>query len=283
MVILENGILYVEISEVGAELRKVTKNGKDRMWSGDPTHWAGVAPLLFPICSGLPGDEYTYGGKTYTLPKHGFTKKANFEVESAEKETATFLLRETEETLKMYPWRFELRVIYTLVGDQIKVEYKVTNRSENTMYYSIGSHEAYDCPEGIEAYDVVFEREEPLNSSLLAEGPVLSGKTEPILTGGKVLALEEKYFENDALIFKNVQSRKASIVNRKSGQTTTVSFPECEYLLLWHPVGAPFMCIEPWQGICSTQGDSTDITVKEGIIPLAAGAENLHTHVIEYK
>ena len=187
-----------------------------------------------------------------------------------------------EETYKIFPWKFELRIKYTLIGEKIKVEYFVLNKSDDTMYYSIGSHEGYDCPEGIEEYDIVFEKEEILENCLL-DGAVLSGETQPILNGGNVLSLNEKNFELDALIFKNIKSRKASLVNRKTGLTTTVSFPECEYLLLWHPVGAPFMCIEPWQGICSTKGDSGDITEKEGIIALESKLEKVHTHVIEFK
>lgn len=282
MIILNNGILQVEIDKIGAEIRKVTKNGKNRMWSGDPSHWAGVAPLLFPICSGLPDDKYTYKGKTYEMPKHGFIRKYPFEVEATADDTATFMFAANEETLKMFPWMFEIRIKYTLIRDKIKVEYFVLNKSEDTMYYSIGSHEGYDCPEGIEEYDIVFEKEEVLENCLL-DGTVLSGETQTILKGGKVLPLKEKYFELDALIFKNIQSRKASLVNRKSRQTTTVSFPECEYMLLWHPVGAPFMCIEPWEGICSSKGDSGDITEKEGIIALDGKTEKIHTHIIEYK
>ena len=282
MIVLNNGILEVTISKFGAEIRKVLKDGKDRMWSGNPEHWAGIAPLLFPICSGLPDDKYIYNGETYEMPKHGFIRKLPFEVEATADDTATFMFASNEETLKMFPWRFELRVKYTLIREKIKVEYFVLNKSENTMYYSIGSHEGYDCPEGIEEYDVVFEKEEVLNNCLL-DGAVLSGETEPILLSGKVLPLKEAYFLKDALIFKNIKSKKASLVNRATGQTTTVLFPECEYLLLWHPVGAPFMCIEPWEGICSTIGDSGDITEKEGIIALDSKVEKVHTHIIEFK
>lgn len=282
MIVLNNGTLEVTISKFGAEIRKVVKDGKDRMWSGNPEYWAGIAPLLFPICSGLPDDKYIYNGETYEMPKHGFIRKLPFEVEATADDTATFMFASNEETLKMFPWRFELRVKYTLIREKIKVEYFVLNKSENTMYYSIGSHEGYDCPEGIEAYDVVFEKEEVLNNCLL-DGAVLSGETEPILLSGNVLSLKEAYFLKDALIFKNIKSKKASLVNRATGQTTTVLFPECEYLLLWHPVGAPFMCIEPWEGICSTKGDSGDITEKEGIIALDSKVEKVHTHIIEFK
>ncbi|MBO5211164.1 MAG: aldose 1-epimerase family protein [Clostridia bacterium] len=282
MIVLNNGVLEVQIDKIGAEIRKVIKDGKDRMWSGDPSHWAGVAPLLFPIVSGLPNDEYTYNGKTYEMQKHGFIRKYPFEVEATADDTATFMFSSNEETLKNYPWKFEIRIKYTLINDKIKVEYFILNKSDNIMYYSIGSHEGYACPEGIEKYDVVFEKEEILENCLL-EGPVLSGETVPVLTSGKVLPLKEEYFKLDALIFKNIQSRKASLVNRQTGLTTNVLFPECEYLLLWHPVGAPFMCIEPWEGICSTKGDSGDITEKEGIIALESKVEKTHSHIIEFK
>ncbi len=282
MITLKNNTLTVEIDLTGAEIRRVLKYNEDRMWSGSPEHWAGVAPLLFPICSGLPDDKYTYNGKAYEMPKHGFIRKYPFEAEIVKDDTATFLFISNEETLKWFPWEFELRIRYTLIENSIKIEYIVLNKANDTMYYSIGSHEGYDCPEGIEKYDVVFEKAETLKNCLM-DGAVLNGKTETVLENGTVLALDEKYFPLDALIFKNINSRSASLVNRENGKTTTVYFPQCEYLLLWHPVGAPFMCIEPWQGICSTAGDSGDITEKEGIIPLASGKENVHTHIIEYK
>lgn len=282
MITLNNGILKVEITEIGAEIRRVLKNGEDRMWSGNPEYWSGVSPILFPICSRLPDNEYSFNGKTYKMQMHGFASGLLFDVEKADKNTATFLLKSNAETLKIFPFCFELRVKYTLSFDKILVEYFVLNKSENTMYYSIGSHESYACPEGIEAYDVVFEKEEVLKTALL-EGPVFSGKYETILEGGNTLSLKEDYFELDSLIFKNIKSKKVSLINRETNKTANVFFPDSEYLLIWHPIGAPFICIEPWAGICSTKGDSKDITKKEGIIALGSEKENTHTHIFEFK
>ena len=281
MTILDNGTLRVEIDKIGAEIRSVLKDGKNRMWLGDEKYWSGVAPILFPICGGMPNGKYTYKGETYEMQKHGFARKMPFEVEATSDDTATFMLSSNLETLKNYPWKFEFRVKYTLVGDKIKVEYFVLNKSDNTMYYSIGAHEAYNCPEGIEAYDIVFEKAEDLKTYRL-EGLALSGETQTILNNAKVLPLKEEYFQDDALIFKNIKSKKASLVNRATGQETVVSFPEFPYLLLWHPVGAPFMCIEPWCGIPSTKGDSIDITEKEGIIALESQSEKVHMHIVEF-
>ncbi|MBR6510108.1 MAG: aldose 1-epimerase family protein [Clostridia bacterium] len=282
MITLNNGILNVEITEIGAEIRRVLKNGEDRMWSGNPEYWSGVSPILFPICSRLPDDEYSLNGKTYKMQMHGFASDLLFDVEKADKNTATFLLKSNAETLKIFPFCFELRVKYTLSFDKILVEYFVLNKSENTMYYSIGSHESYACPEGIEAYDVVFEKEEVLKTALL-EGPVFSGKYETILESGNTLSLKEDYFELDSLIFKNIKSKKVSLINRETKKTDNIWFEGFDYLLLWHPIGAPFICIEPWAGICSTKGDSKDITKKEGIIALGCKTEKVHTHIIEFK
>lgn len=282
MIILDNKILKVEISETGAEIRKVLKNGENRMWSGDGKYWSGVSPILFPICSGLPDDEYTYNGKTYKMQKHGFVSSALFEVEAKSDDSATFLFKSNKETLKSFPFEFELRIKYTLINEKIKTEYFVLNKSNTKMYYSIGSHEGYACDEGIEEYDIVFEANEDLETCLL-DGAVLSGETQNVLKNEKSLALKEEYFMVDALIFKKFKSKNLKLVNRKNGKTVCVSLPDAKYLLVWHPVGAPFICIELWEGICATKGDGKDITQKEGIIPLEINAENTHTHIIEFK
>lgn len=281
MVILKNNNLYVEIAETGAEIRKVTFCGKDRFWNGDEKYWTGVSPVLFPICSGLPDDKFTFQNKEYTLCKHGFARKSVFKVEKADDTSATFLLKDSPETLLSYPWHFELRITYTLSGNNIEVDYNVKNTSENTMYYSIGSHEAYLCENTIEDYDVIFEKPETLLAYEL-EGALLSGKTIPILENQNVLPLLDKYFEVDALVFKDVKSRFVTLKNRKTNQTVSVKFEGFDYLLLWHKYGAPYMCIEPWAGISSTKGDSLDITQKEGIIKLDSGKNNVLKHTIYF-
>ena len=75
MVNLKNNILSVDIDTLGAEIRRITVNGEDRLWSGDPDVWEGTAPVLFPMCGGLRDDKFTHGGKEYHLAKHGFAKK----------------------------------------------------------------------------------------------------------------------------------------------------------------------------------------------------------------
>ena len=282
MVVLDNKILYVEISETGAEIRKVLHNGKDCVWSGDPKVWDGIAPILFPICSRLRDGKYTYEGKEYFMGMHGFAKTQVAEVESATSYSATFLFKDTPETLEQYPWHFELRVTYLLKGSSIDVFYDVKNTSESTMYYSIGAHESYACEESVEDYDVIFEREETLYAYDFEEGG-LSYNRNIILKDSKVLPIYEKYFDVDALIFKDVKSRFVTLRNRKTGEKASVEFNGFDYLLLWHKPGAEYICFEPWAGICASNGGVTDITKKEGILKLEAGEKKIFNHSIFYE
>ena len=82
MVVLDNGAVRAEIAELGAELRKITVNDEERLWSGDENVWSGVAPTLFPICGGIKDDKFIYKGTEYLLEKHGFARKSNFIVEA---------------------------------------------------------------------------------------------------------------------------------------------------------------------------------------------------------
>ena len=88
---------------------------------------------------------------------HGFAKKSVFEIEKSTDTEGIFLLKESPDTLKHYPFHFELRIIYTLKNDSIHIKYSVTNTDTKTMYFSIGAHEAYACDGGIENYSLVFE------------------------------------------------------------------------------------------------------------------------------
>ncbi len=281
MVTLKNSIMSVEISEKGAEMRRVTVNGEERLWSGDPAFWTGTAPVMFPICGGLPDDKFTYAGREYTLIKHGFARLTDFEVEKQNGLSATFLLKSNAETLKMYPWEFEFRIAYSLKGSRIEIDYDVKNLSDDTMYVSPGAHEAYACPEGIEDYDVIFEKKETLYSCVL-DGNLISENRIPIIKDTDTLPLYYSYFAVDALVFKDLKSRFATLRNRKTGKSTSVSFEGFDYFLLWTKPQAGYICMEPWTGIPPMIGSDIDITQKEGITAVKAGDTLKATHSIYF-
>lgn len=279
MVTIDNGRLQVEISERGAELQAIRLDGKDYLWSGDPAWWNGRAPIMFPICGGLIHDEYTLDGKTYSIPKHGFVRKKDWKVESAEANRAVFLFTANDETRAVYPFEFELRAVYTLEGTSLKVEFAVTNKGDGTMYYSVGAHEAYACPEGIEAYDLIFEKREDFRPHEL-DGNIVLNKTSDLLLNSDTLPLKHEYFSIDALVFTDLKSRAVTLRNRADGRGVQVEFPGFDYLFVWQKCGAPYICIEPWRGVPDFEDADGVFAHKRGIRKLEAGQTETSTHVI---
>ena len=265
IITIKNEKITVDISTTAAEMQSIKANGKEYLWNGDPKFWGRRAPALFPICGSLKDDKYMYDGKFYSLNQHGFAKFSEFAVVSATDSCAEFSLCANEETLKNYPFNFDLRIKYTLNEQSIEIEYKVINNDNKDMYFSIGSHEAYSCPEGIEEYEIEFDEAQTLDSLTLV-GNLIGSDTVRVAENAKTLPLKYEYFETDALVFKNVKFNKAALTHKKSGKKVTVSFPGFENFLLWTIPGAKYICLEPWCGFPDIIGASENIIEKDSSI-----------------
>lgn len=278
MVYLSKGNLSAAISEAGAELKSLKKGGEEYIWCGDPDVWSGTAPVLFPIVCSMKNNKYILDGKEYSMNPHGFAKDETFAVESLTDSSVTFLLTDSQKTLAIYPFKFELRVIFTLNEQSLVVEYKVKNQNDREMYFSVGSHEAYATPGGVEDYDIIFEQKENLDTVLL-NGRYLSENTMTVGKNTEYLPIYEKYFALDTLIFKNLKSHSVALKNRKTERSIRVDFPDCDYIGFWHEPESAFLCIEPWAGLPDNYNTDGDIKTKEGIVKLEARGEysNIHT------
>lgn len=279
MVTLKNDILSVRISELGAEIKSIVKDEYEYIWQGDPQIWAGSAPILFPLCGASKDGKYILDGKEYNIPQHGFAKFKTFEVESVTDTKAVFLLKEDDETLSMFPFKFEFRAIFTLKKNAIKTEYKVKNLTDDTMYFSVGSHEAFVVPEGIEDYDIIFPKKETLESMLI-NGPLIQKHKMLIAKNTNVLPMYDKYFLLDTLIFGNLNSKSAILKNRKTERAVKIDFPDADYFLIWHKPSAPYVCLEPWSGMADREDSDYDITKRDSIISLGVNKEYTNTHTV---
>ena len=277
--VLSNGILTATFSAVGAELIGLEKDGRNVIWEGDPAVWGFHAPVLFPICGGLKDDRFLYRGKEYTLQKHGFVRRSEFAIESKSENGIVFLHRSNEETLKQYPFPYEFRVIYTLDGSSLRVGYSVKNPSDDELYFSVGAHEAYACPEGIEEYSVLFETPETLDATQL-DGNLLAHTTVNYGRGVTELPLKYDYFAVDALVFREIRSRSVTLLHRASGRSIGLDFPGHDTFLLWTKPGAKYICLEPWCGCPNYVDGGEKLEERERILRLAGGARITKPHVI---
>ena len=283
IVTIKNEFLKVSISSTGAEIQSVVDTaGKEYIWQGDPAYWNKHAPVLFPICGGLNDGYYTLEGKRYDLTKHGFSRTAEFSITEQSDDVVEFLICDTEETYKSYPFHFEFRARYALEGKTLKVEFITKNLSERTMYFACGSHEGYNLPSGIDGAKIIFEKPEQLKNYLV-EGGVMSPRYEEIGDGSETLVLERKYFEIDAIILRELNSRSLTVCDKNGDIRVKVDFPDFDHLLIWQACGAPFVCIEPWTSLPDTYGSAERaIEKKESMTLLEAGMSHTDRHNITF-
>lgn len=283
IITIQNEELTVQVSTFGAELQSVLgKGGTEFIWEGDPAVWEKKAPVLFPICGSLKEKKYVFEGKEYSLLQHGFASRVEYEVEEKTQDSVTFLYTSNEETRNCYPFEFAFRVTFALSGNKLNVDYKVENKDTKTMYFSAGAHEGYACPEGYEAYSVVFDENETLYHTVL-EGPLVTDEKICILEDEKELPLKKKYFEIDAIVIEELKSRKISLVKRGASKKITLEFPGHDHLLIWTMPDGNYVCFEPWTGLPDRVGSSFAIEEKESITPLSAGEKTTISHSITFE
>lgn len=277
MVILENDFLKVTISSKGAEIHSIINkaDSTEYMWQANPDVWAFHAPNLFPIVGGLKDNTLNVNGQAYTLSRHGFARHVVYRRIESTPVHAIFEYRYDEETLKVYPYKFEFQVIYYLEGKRLRISYKVINMDTGKIYFSVGAHPAFNVPftagESFEDYYLEFAEAETLITHQSGDDGLLSGNTNVVATQDNRLPLSRALFVNDALIFKNIKSRAVTLKSSKSDKQVKVSYPNFDFLGIWTKGDAPFICIEPWLGVSDTAGEAKDISQKEGIQELKNG------------
>ena len=265
--IIKNSVLTAEIKHFGAELISLKTNlNKEYIWEGNPDFWGKHSPILFPIVGTLKNNSFHHNEMEYHLSRHGFARDMEFELIDATENSVTFSIQSSEETLKVYPFEFELQLIYTLDKNNLFIAYKVINKGKSTMPFAIGAHPAFALPNQFENYAIAFEKEEPLEYYLL-EDDLISNKTKQLEVHNKQIPLTYDLFENDALIFKTLQSNSLTILENEN-PILRVHFKDFPSLGIWTKMNAPFLCIEPWFGYSDTNENSGNLLEKEGILIL---------------
>lgn len=273
MIELSNELLTVQVNPFGAELTSVrSASGTEYLWQAREP-WNRHAPILFPIVGRLKEHRYTYRDKTYELNQHGFARDRMFDVVESSNDRVVFQLCPDEETRKCYPFEFVFEVIYELDNESLIQSFVVKNTSETqSLPASFGAHPAFHAAMG---WRLVFDEDETVNSDIL-EGGVLTQEWRTGIVNGE-LELTPELFEQDALIFRNLNSRSVTLENAQGQSRVMVRFDEFPFLGIWAKPAAPFVCIEPWQGIADSWFSSGILEEKEGILNIGPGQEVLKT------
>ena len=282
---IENDFLEVKTSQKGAELYSIKskKTGVEYLWQGDPEFWTDRSPVLFPICGRLFGGKYYYNGVEYKMDIHGFSRLLDFEVNKISNKTAEFTLKSNLQTKKSYPFDFEFSLIYKLKNNALITEYRVKNLDDKELIFSYGAHPGFRVPqknnEKFEDYYLEFSKSK-LKKLVFSSTCFDLEKLEDLSLSENKLFLRHELFDNDA-IFIQTKTDAVKLKSIKNNSCVEVSYKDMTTLGLWHApkTNAPYICIEPWHGLPSTDGVVDDLKTKKQMIKLEKNKtyENFYT------
>lgn len=227
---LENNIAIIQIETYAAQIASFKRKDKDieYMWNGDPKYWANKNPLLFPHVSAPSNKILNFKGKDYKVNNHGFARNSQFEFIEKGNDYLLLRLKDNDITFSQYPYHFELYVRYTLIENEIKIEYEVINTEDGDLYFGFGQHPAFNCPldnsKNFNDYYIEFEKDDVLNNRLDLS-----------------YELFEKY---PTYLINDCKSKQFEL---SDGVNSVIMNVDDKYNIfaIWTP-HAPFVCLEPW-------------------------------------
>ena len=260
----------IEINLKGAELKSMTSNGKEYIWPGDEKYWGKSSPVLFPFVGALKDGSYIYNENVYPMGRHGFARDKEFEMVEEGRDFVKFMLKSQEESLKIYPFEFEFYITYILYKGGIRINYEVKNKGREEMYFSLGAHPAFALNGEIDEYRIRFSEKETTDLYKI-KGLCIDPFSEKYLNESDIIDFNKDIFKNDALVFSNLKSDSLFIEKKNGEQLLKVSLKGFPWLGIWAPVGAPFVCIEPWCGVADFDNHDGKLENKIGINRLESG------------
>ncbi|MGB0346822.1 MAG: aldose 1-epimerase family protein [Balneolaceae bacterium] len=269
---IKSDYLQVSIKQKGMELCSIKnlETNKEYLWQGDSQFWTGQAPNLFPIIGLLKDHRTKIDGVEYAIPKHGIVRHSEKAVVlNHDSNSITFQLKWDHQTLKVYPFRFVLELTFRIDGNRLDLHHLVKNEGDISMGFHLGGHPAFNCPVSDEVkysdYSIEFEHLENSVSWLLNDDGLITDQSKPIFDNSSVLRLNEHLFDEDALIFRDLKSRIATLKSAHSGSILRVEYSDFPYLGIWAKPKAPYVCIEPWIGIADHVNSNGDFMTKEAL------------------
>lgn len=289
--VLENDEITVEILTKGAEIKSIRskKEGTEYIWQADSKFWNRHAPILFPIVGKLKDDQYELEGKTYTMSQHGFARDREFKVINHSSDFIAMTLAADEESLKIYPFEFELTIEYKLIGNCLIVRYLVKNsETENTMYFAIGAHPGFNVPldqnTRFDDYYLEFSPKQqrtfiPVTADVLLQ----TDRTVELMDNS--YPLNREMFNEGVLIWETKGNMRVELKSDKTKKAVIFDYTDMPYLGVWspYPQNAPFICIEPWCGVADTFDTYGKYDEKLGINTLLPNEQFTSSYQMTFK
>jgi galactose mutarotase-like enzyme len=274
---IKNNHLTVKVAAQGAEIQSVVCNKTQReyFWQGDAKYWDGHSPILFPVVGGMWDRTCKYEDRLLPIEKHGFVRKRTWDLVELKEDSVTYAYTPKDE-LADYPFPCQISVTYRVEENHLVMHFEVKNLGEKTMYFQLGGHPAFNLPDFSEDQEVVgYIKLEGTPTSVLRAGE--QGCTTPERfpfpqTEDGLVPICVETFNHEALIFDEYSVTAATLMSLDKEPIARVE-SDAPVFLFWQPQGVhtPFLCIEPWHGLCDMQGFDGYIHERPYMQELAAG------------
>lgn len=263
MYTITNGILTVTISEKGAELQSVMKNGKEYLYQGDEG-WKRKAPLLFPWAGRLKDFRYSLDGVVRQMGQHGFARDTVMEVEDQGLDYIIFTFKPTAENLEVYPRDFVFHHGYRLLEDKLEFVTRIENKSGKEMPFGLGYHPGFKFLGGMdENFFTVTSEKELVKLGATPEGKLKTTEPEPVKDHFDLNYMKQ----DDTMIIFHSQKALFTSLDR-SIELDMGTFP---YLVLWENNYDKFICIEVWDNLPSMPEEEEVFETRGHLVRLPAG------------
>ncbi len=289
-VTISNDELSVTLLKTGAELKSIKHlpTGIEYLWQRDPEFWAASSPNMFPVNVRFKDNRFTYKGKEYEMPRMGLAVISDFDTldktgGKKKENKVTQILNSSPDTLKYYPFPFQLKITSQLKGLKVLQKYKVTNTGEETLYFALGGHPGFNTPIGNNRdrsdYQYVFSEALTVKRNQIIDSLIQETKVD-FLDDEDRLTLSDQRVPNGGMFLLDHDSRKIGIALKGRKPYVTVDLGDFPNTNLWSPPDMPYAAIEPMVAHHDFQDTELAIEEKGYLIKLPAGASRTYLYSI---
>jgi galactose mutarotase-like enzyme len=272
---IESEFISATISTLGAELKHLLdlESGLEYLWQGKKPIYPWSSELMFPIVGKLREDQYRLGRKYYRLLKNGFAKDMNFIVKSQRKDRVSLELSHDNDTLAVFPYRFNLVVNFNVYGPELKVSIEIKNLDKKEMFFSLGYATVFNLPltedHQLDECYLEFSDEEERGVYYLDNELVNFHHTDDRkFMDRDQMYLSKDVFKSGEFVFKDLYSSYVTLKNRVDEKSVFIDFKNAPYLSIWSYPNSPFIRIAPSFGVTDAVDSNNDFYTKEGLIDL---------------
>ncbi|WP_125705843.1 aldose 1-epimerase family protein [Lacticaseibacillus daqingensis] len=282
MLTITNSQFTATINPLGAELTTLTRNadGRNYIWAdADGRYWSRHAPILFPSIGRSNSDEYVLDGQTYPMRQHGFARDFTFDtITPNAADSVNLTLHATPETKQLFPFDFALTITYTLTATGLQVEATVTNRNAvpaRKMPFALGFHPGFALTQPLDHYTVTLNgATTPVEAFGIGPVPFRDETLAPLAAAaGTTIPLSYALLDDGLVILDARTATSATLATADGSHTVTIDLADFPYLTLWSPEHkqAPFICVEPFDGLPDQAGHPSNWLQKAGNTVLKGG------------